>query len=1492
MKYLVCFSPKFVDELEALRDRQLQNQVEELKNKLEELDVFFAGQWLGSIRPYRKHRFRNYRVIMKEFRYGNQKVLVFLRVFRRADRDYVEFLDSKSLPEPDNLQALVAERVALAKKTNDQPADIPSGLRGWLGPLTEVRVGAEQTEFFVHEARRWVSQVGRVFIEEGRGTQLLYQVVLNLVLELEDNPEQAAPQTRVVRHQELANCHVIWGLRDARTLCLLDASVDRPTEQDFEAARIVLNSETYEAGIKKAYLSASLLDEDLWRDIQKSEDGNLFLSPDEISLLERLANPARVNESDAGTRRTHALPALISGRAGTGKSTMLAYVFASLVLRQARQNLDGRPVYVTYNPRLLDKARQTVRGLLRSNADFRSSTSTETKARLQEVMRNLDTTYVLSYHDLLRSYLDEEEQDTFGDAQRIDFSDFKAAYMGESTLLPMFRDHAFRREVSPERAWYIIRQFIKGSSVDAELATETEQDIVDQHGELNEADRLGVSAEEVGTVYRRVYAAWYRDALVSKSLWDDQDLVKSALEGLFKNRPNRPKITAVICDEAQDFTPREIRFLVRCCELLRYDLQNIEPLAVPIVLAGDSLQTLAPTGFRWSAVRAILFEEIWAACGKDCYPESLILRQNYRSRDAIVKFCNLIQMTRRELFPNREDSREIEPQMAWDPSPSPWPSYYRVGWNLSLESFKNVARRMIVLLPCEEAGELDFIRQDQTLSTLLGDRQQDDVLETVMSSSAAKGQEWPEVILYNFGRQFTDSGFSLNPQNDPDNYDFASEFFFNKLYVAASRACQSLYIVENDHDGSVPLAEIPRLLQPMVVEDDAVASAMNGNGAFDGQVVRARFGEERDLNEAESAITPENGKKFLESGITLKDKSSLKRAAQIFNRLGPEYLVSERLALAWAYRVGGENDEAIRFFQLADAQSEAWETALEASLWDAASTIQVSFPEAARHEVELVTMMRSQRDDIQVVLSLLSALGAAMRSKVFRISKLWLGVQEEIKARVLTYLGSEVVPSEISENVVSVTDLRSALKDVAYGANGLNLLRAEIGDCYVVEKDWREALDAYGATTRLSDLQKKRRVYATAHIQGFPRGLAVLSEEKMTTEILKLWEASGSPYESDWYSAVGPALIAKPDHTTRFEFASKVKNVDHAFSSLMAMRPDSAKLLHNSFVELAVARFDKYELITSLVREVRMSDPRAANQLIEVAVIGAVSRWERPDDFGLSFQAFQLDSHRDAVPLEAKNEMVKLLDMYDPNLGEKSLDPRWHGRAMEFANDWQRAIKHYDGYTRVGGVNKEIKQFCRAGYLRSLNRWGRGAGAMSERQRSFGGGSDQQDREAEVAEKLEVGRKWKLVGSGRGDTVRYDNEKCRDGLFPLVAVPPLREVGGEEYQENGKFADFKWDTDDRVIFLSHRPSKRQVGRVGATTWTIDPSSTGSVMKADVVVDKSPDGLVRFEVDRWRVEVRFTKGETVVAIDLLASDGADDVGDDDGEENHYKFKVKA
>ena len=1509
VKYLTCQTPEFDKQLAELMDDRLTEQVKELRQKIESLDVFSASQWLDAIRPYRKHRYRNYRVIMKEVRVGLQKVLVFISVFHRADDDYERFLQTKRLPENDNLQALAATRVREAQEPLSGPVPVPPDLAGWLGSLSEIQVGAVRTEFFVHETRQWVQQVNKVFLEEGRGTQLLYQVVLGLVFELDDSTALSNNAIRVVHVREQSNCFVLWGLKDARTICLLNASVAAPTQQELEAAAEALTSPNYEAGIKKAYLSVSVLDEELWRDIQRSVDGNLFLSPDEIALLERLSESGSRREELHGEpveRRSHGLPALISGRAGTGKSTMLAYVFAALVLRQARMgdSLSGKPVYVTYNPRLLEKARHTVRGLLRSNAEFRTSTNEATRKRLEEVLRNLENDYVFSYHDLLRSYLPNDKQDDFGDGSHVDFSDFKGAYLGERTLLPAFPNHAFRQQVSPERAWYVIRQFIKGASVDSETVNETVEEIVDQHGELNESDRLGVSEEEVRSIYLQVYSAWYKEALVDRGLWDDQDLVKTALQGLFLIKDDeRPKIAAMVCDEAQDFTPREIRFLVRCVELLRFDLQNIEPLSLPIVLAGDSLQTLAPTGFRWSAVRAILYEEIWSACSKDCYPESLVLQQNYRSRDAIVKFCNLIQSTRKELFPTREDSREIEPQLAWDTSPSSVPSYYRVGVNLSVESFRNVARRMMVLLPCEEAGELDYIRRDPTLVTLLTDRDSDESLETVMSSAAAKGQEFSEVVLYNFGKQFADSGFNMNPQNDDDNSEFAREFFFNKLYVAASRACQSLFIIENHHEvddaqRTTRLAEVPNLWRQMVVNEDEVQESLARQDEFLGHVVGARFGTETDLNEADSAISPENARKFLEHGISERNREALKRASKMFSRLGPEYSMEEKTARAWCCRVSSDASGAIELFRAADQLAEAWDTALEASLWDEAAAIQIGFKEAPLYEAKLVKMMRSQRDDVVALVELLESVSAAAKRGRFRVNKLWHAAQSEIKERVQLLLGANVVPVYAGDSGVPISQLRSCLQDVAFGAQGLSHLRAEIGDCFVLEKEWKEAITIYGRATNLSEIQESRKLYATAHTQGFPRGLAALVQARMMDEVIRLWEESGSPFEKAWFASVAAALNLKADHLRRFEFALEVGELDEAYSSLAALDEATARLLQSRFADVAATRFDKYRLLLTLVRQVKPSDPSAANQIIEKVVFEAISRWERPQDYSLKFQAFQLDSHENSVPTTARDCMVHFLDLYDMELGPKVIEPRWFGRALEFANEWEKAFEHYDECQKAAGASRDVKLFCRAGYLRAVNRWAKADGQMSVRIRSFGGSDDDRERAREARKKFEARKKWKLTSVNRDGAAIYDNEKCGDRYFPLKAVPHLRDLGAEEFQETGRFADFAWDTEDRIIFLTHRPARRLGGaqRTGATTWTIDPTSTehptnrGSVIKGDEVLEKAADGLVRFDVADWRVEVRFSRDETTVRFENIAND-PESMNDRDEDDDGYRFKVR-
>lgn len=1474
---LVCFAEGFEEELEEL-EQDLQHQIRNFRKRLEKITSFEASLLIDPVKPYGKRRFQKFRLITREVSTHGQRVLIFCKIFKRADPTYLNFLrKSRSLAGEDSLlrtAASYAERNA--SKAEKDIKVLPHAMQEWLLPLLELRTAATEEEYDIHETRQWISQVREVFIDAGRGTQLLHQVVQGIIFSLVDGHEATRPEIGVVQVNQMPGCYVVWGLRDARTVSLLAASVNTPTEAEIESAYQSLRSDNYKAEIRKAYWSDATLDETLWRDIEQSDEGNLFLSHDELSLLERLSGVGAYAQVDGKviSGDHQGMPALISGRAGTGKSTMLAYVFASLMLKQAKGNLDGRPVYVTYNSRLLEQARKTVRGLLRSNAVFRREGHVEVRERLEASLKRLEDDYVLSFHDLLRKYVVPEEMHEFEDARHVDFSDFKSSYLGSRTLLAPFTDYSFRKKVSPERAWYIIRQFIKGSGYEVDASPDEEQEIVDAHGELTESDREGVTAEDVLEVYQRVYRPWYRKEITEGDLWDDQDLVQRALAGLQESdrdgaktsQNDRSKISAIVCDEAQDFTPREIRFLVRCCDLLRYELQSFEHLSIPIVLAGDSLQTLSPTGFRWSAVRAILYEEIWAACGKDCPPETLTLSHNYRSRDSIVRFCNLIQMHRKQMFPYREDSREIKPQNAWDSSPSEPPLYFKVGYNITVENIQEIATSRIMLLPCEQDGESEYIKNDPALSHLLEGKSADEVTATVMSSSAAKGQEFPQVFLYNFGKYLREAGFDMSVSSGESPEDFAREFFFNKLYVAASRACQRLFIIENDLNGDVTGEHLGLLWRDMIrtETDEARPSKQpirftSAYPEFSQQVVVAEFGNDKDWSDTPTDITPERADAAFKAGRESRDEAMLRRAAAIYDQLGSAYEKKAHEARAEACRVVGNYVLAYESFVRAGNYRESWSVAIEGQLWSsAAKLLGFNTLTPPNFEVSLVRMMMSQSDDMKAIHDLCVAVSVAVNHGLFKMTRTWLRAQEEISSRVQRLIGDDVVAREPTPVGITLSELRDAMRGISYGATALSGLRATVGDIYFVQRAWSEALREYSEAPKISEIQRLRMAYSKAEQSTFPSGLSILTDESMFNEIIDVWTNNGSPHTDEWYRAVESALLRKGDHARRVFFALDMRNIPHALTSLNSPefrespRRPSALL---RFVQLAASNFYFYAQAKAAIDEVSNSknDEVLRNQLIEQLVIEAVRRWERPSDFELNFQPFEFWSD-DSVPFAARNVVYHVMKKYNRNLGTQVLDPRWHGRALEFANDWESAWTFYDEYT-PGDVPKSIRNFCRAGYLRSVHRWAEAAGAA----RGRSGFSTAAREEANV--KMLVAKEWKLVGKqaqSRGHL--YDDDLCKDRDYPLADVPPLIGQGAEDYQESGQYVDFTWQTRDKRTFLSYYTND------GLLAWVIDPREHGSVTEANgPVLQRRKDGLFEIVVDKWKIEVRFGRDETRVTI---------------------------
>ena len=115
---------------------------------------------------------------------------------------------------------------------------------------------------------------------------------------------------------------------------------------------------------RRSYPSYILADEQMWKAIQKNDVGNIALSPEESQILEEV-------KSRAGDKL---FPLFINGRPGSGKSTILQYLFALYICMYFRQDDESRlqypPLYLTYSEKLLESARKNIDDILRCNSEI------------------------------------------------------------------------------------------------------------------------------------------------------------------------------------------------------------------------------------------------------------------------------------------------------------------------------------------------------------------------------------------------------------------------------------------------------------------------------------------------------------------------------------------------------------------------------------------------------------------------------------------------------------------------------------------------------------------------------------------------------------------------------------------------------------------------------------------------------------------------------------------------------------------------------------------------------------------------------------------------------------------------------------------------------------------------------------------------------------------------------------------------------------------
>lgn len=1104
----------------------IQSQVAELLVTLKTQGTVAVQALFEWNYPYLKRPVRNLRLLGKILWVNNDPILCLLAVLPRGGNEYEAFLRNPDEYGISHLDSLIDSK-ELENSINAQREEqksfprrpsLPEDLRQiWLKGPDWIK---NTTDAVICESEIWVTQFKQP------DTQLqwrTYYEIVDSLVEKKSGIETTATDFLGIEiaGQPEHNRYIIysWILTsdtpNRSVLFLLSTFDHYPNSQDIlEVGQItrLFNSTSEETSenpnqsnilaqeltledlaryTRRSYPDYLLGDSEIWLEIEQEFGINWALSMEEEKILHELSTPEISRSS---------LPVFINGRAGSGKSTMLFYLFADYCYRyqkyylQHRQRLNKvpHPLFLTYNEQLLGKAREGVKKLLKSHHKFLLETDG------QGNKPSIDICFK-SFQQFLLSLLPPEESDKFDPDKYINFHDF--------------RQRCSRRysRYSPELCWHIIRTFIKGYTLNGQSEGYMTPD---DYEEIPRRER-SLSLDIFKAIYKQVWP-WYYQLTTREGYWDDQDLIRKVLQ---VSGDNLPVYTAIFCDEAQDFTSLELRLIMQLSIFSHCDLYP--PVwCLPFAFAGDPFQTLNPTGFRWESVKATFFDQVIAALDPTRQLNLSMtfyeLESNYRSSPSIVKVTNLIHLWRHILF----KIQELRPQESWQSymeSPIPQKFIFKQH-NFSAESLKqHIQKSPIFIVPCEAGGELDYIRRDEFLSPLFPDATEEHPPKNILSAIQAKGLEFPLVILYKFGDQFAKE-FNHKPLIDyvqgTGNHPLELEYFFNKLYVAASRGMSDLVIIDTEIGDRClwqyatvetdPGIEIETRHGSSLQYDQYWLNQVNKPEHWQTYIGGVRWGDNLDGLQRDNRAS--QAQKFEENGRNQKNAADLRRAKQFYRELG--YLEKADLCEAFALKFDKRFREAGRLFLKRSQELEAWECFWDGMCWQALAEWYHQFPQKKTLEQPLVEFMAQTSKTLANIRQFTQFLEESLSSQMIkenRLVKAWKSAVQDYSRQIRILMREKILDPEEWQGFGEVLE---GLDEAKY--HGVLELA---GDCYYRAKNLRRAVRCW----QESGANQKREYYlAQAELSGFPEGLPYLEKALDFERIIVEWEKSGKSGNQQW----------------------------------------------------------------------------------------------------------------------------------------------------------------------------------------------------------------------------------------------------------------------------------------------------------------------------------------------------------------------------------------
>ncbi len=1117
--------------------------------------------------PYLKRRTLNRRLIARILRVDDEQLLCLLDIFKRGDNDYEQFLEApvdygRTYLEPQLDEQRLRSWLALAKSQQHQVPqlpELPPELHPWLElPGWEMEMLTE--DWVIYESEEWVTRFRSSEIQDAWETyyqivsgirsqtvqyseflelsnvklcELNHHYVLYSELETVDPAVGGvlfllAPFDRKPTREEIIEVGNKTALFDGSGLGLDYWRLELEDEQEISSQATIpalhLGSDLPPHNIlaqqlslgdltpfaRRSYPAYLLADEQSWLAIERGKEANLALSVEEEQILKSVSTSAPGNGS---------LPLFINGRAGSGKSTMLLYLFADYCYRkyydkQGRRRVEpipGEPLFLTYNERLLEVAREGVTTLLSSHHRFVAE-------RSQGEDGNRIDRFFQPFQKFLFNLLPPQERSRFDPEKYISFHRFKQLYQGKSpseALAKVVLHLPQSRRYSPETCWHVIRSFIKGYGLEEPMTPE------DYHEEVPRRERT-ITLEKFQGIYDTIWERWYKRITKEQGYWDDQDVIAKVLQ----LKCYRADYTAIFCDEAQDFTRLELQLIMRLSMFSQYHL-GYQPIpSLPFAFAGDPFQTLNPTGFHWSSVQAVFDAEVLTALDPADQLKLTInfqgLAFNYRSSPPIVQVTNLIQLWRHVLF----DIHELQPQTAWHPGNFPQPQKFILNQNINTEQLAAYIKDTIIIVPCEEGEEADYAKGDEILSELFSQPSESEPLKNVLSAIAAKGLEFKKVILYKFGEECNQNAWNLKGKNTDQRVKV--EYFFNKLYVAASRATEYLFVVDSEK-GDRQLwqyASDEPLLQMML-------RFARNQERWENSVQTISTGTPRTVQELREDNPQAIAQEFETKGLNSKNPGLLRRAKQFYSDLGDTQKAD--FCEAWALEFEEQFLEAgNRFLQLGKVE-EAWSCFWKGMCWSELIAWYDQHPESHTVERALGIFMVAEPQNLEALNNFTSFISSQVSAiatlsekplttehEYLTHSKQWKKAIEEYAKRLEALLNDSQINSEVWQqfgDVLQAVGAHGGASQPDY--NELNQLAAE---CFSRAKNYEQAVrtwEACGAT------QKPEYNRAKAMVLGIPEGLKYLAQAGDYDSIITAWERAGKLRDRSWLQYVAPALEAK-----------------------------------------------------------------------------------------------------------------------------------------------------------------------------------------------------------------------------------------------------------------------------------------------------------------------------------------------------------------------------